>query len=83
MQLTGDIFNIPTKRLQTHKVCAIGAAINAGMAINMFHHEEEAVKNVTKVLEAFYPIKENVKIYNDIFNNVYKKDIMYKYTRHN
>lgn len=73
MQLTADIFNMPAKRLQTHEVCAIGAAINAGMAINMFLNEEEAVKNMTKVSKVFYPIKENVQVYDDIFNNIYKK----------
>lgn len=73
MQLTADIFNMPAKRLQTHEVCAIGAAINAGLAVNMFENEEDAVKNMTRVSEVFYPIKENVEVYNDIFNNVYNK----------
>lgn len=73
MQLTADIFNMPAKRLQTHEVCAIGAAINAGLAINMFDNEEEGVKCMTKVAEVFQPIDKNVQVYDDIFNNVYKK----------
>lgn len=73
MQLTADIFNIPAKRLHTHEVCAIGAAINAGIAVGIFQDEEEGVKRMTKVKDVFYPIKDNVRIYDDIFNNVYKK----------
>lgn len=72
MQLTADIFNLPVKRLQTHEVCAVGAAINAGMAMKMFDSEKQAVKRMTKVSKVFYPINENAKIYDDIYNNVYK-----------
>lgn len=73
MQLTADIFNLPVKRLSTHEVCGVGAAINAARAINMFRSEEEAVKNMTKVSQVFTPIKGNVEVYDDIYKNVYKQ----------
>ncbi len=78
MQLTADIFNVKTIRLQTHEVCAVGAAISAGVAINVFENEEDGVNKIVKKDKIFYPIKENTKIYDDIYNNVYKK--IYKTT---
>jgi sugar (pentulose or hexulose) kinase len=73
MQLTADIFNIPCVRLSTSEVCAIGAAITAGVWAKMFFSFEEGVKQMVKEEQTFYPIPENVEAYNHIFDNVYKK----------
>lgn len=73
MQLTADIFDVKTIRLQTSEVCALGAAISAGVVINVFKDEEDGVSKMVKREKVFYPIKENTKIYNDIYKNVYKK----------
>lgn len=73
MQLTADIFNIPCVRLSTSEVCAIGAAITAGVWAKMFSSFEEGVKQMVKEEQTFYPIPENVETYNHIFDNVYKK----------
>ena len=66
MQLTADIFNMPAKRLQTHEVCAIGAAINAGLAVNMFENEEEAVKNMNDLLFSPDPFRSGFFVF-DLF----------------
>lgn len=65
--------NSPVKRLHTHEACAIGATINAGLAVGMFKDEKDAVNRMTKISEVFHPIQQNVDAYEDIFNNVYKK----------
>ncbi len=72
MQLTADIFNIKTIRLQTHEVCAVGAAIAAGIGSGIFKDEEDGIKKMVKVDKVFYPIPKNSKIYDDIYKNVYK-----------
>lgn len=76
MQITADIFNVNTIRLQIPEVCALGAAIPAGIAVGMFKNEEDGLKQMLKGKEVFTPKLENVKIYEDIYENVYKK--MYK-----
>ena len=73
MQLTADIFNIKTIRLQTHEVCAAGAAIVAGIAVNIFKDEQDGVNKIVKKDKIFYPIQENRVTYDDIYINVYKK----------
>lgn len=78
MQLTADVFNVKPIRLHTHEVCAVGAAISGGVAINMFKDEEDGVNKMVKKDKTFYPIEKNVKIYEDIYKNVYKK--VYKTT---
>lgn len=79
MQLTADIFNVKTIRLQTHEVCAAGAAIAAGVAVGIFKDEQDGVNKIVKKAQVFCPVEENRIIYDDIFNNVYKK--AYKVSR--
>lgn len=78
MQLTADVFNVKTIRLHTPEVCAVGAAISAGVAINVFEDESDGVSKLVRKEKVFYPIEKNVKIYSDIYKNVYKK--VYKTT---
>ncbi len=79
MQLTADIFNVPTIRLQTHEVCAVGAAIAAGVAVGIFEDEQDGVNKIVRQETVFYPNEINREIYHDIYKNVYKK--MYKTSR--
>ena len=71
MQITADILNRPTVRLDTVEVCAIGAAILGGMAVGVFKSAEEGVKSMREEVKVFTPNPENVKIYEDLYNNVY------------
>ena len=73
MQLTADIFNVKTIRLQSKEVCAVGAAISAGIAVNIFKDEQDGVDKIVKVDQTFYPIPSNVVIYEDLYTNVYKE----------
>ncbi len=71
MQITADILNRPTVRLNTIEVCAIGAAILGGMAVGVFKSAEEGVKAMREEVKVFTPNPENVKIYEDLYKNVY------------
>lgn len=73
MQLTADIFNVKTIRLQTHEVCAAGAAIAAGVAVGLFENEQDGVNKIVRKERTFYPLEENRETYDDIYKNVYKK----------
>lgn len=59
-------------------MCAVGAAISAGVAINVFEDESDGVEKLVRKEKVFYPIEKNVRIYRDIYKNVYKK--VYKTT---
>ncbi len=76
MQMTADVFNIPCIRLKHKEVCAIGAAIPAGVAVGIYENFGEAVSALVEEKDVFAPIEQNVKVYNDIYDNIY--DQLYK-----
>lgn len=73
MQLTADIFNVPATRLKTKEVCGQGAAIPAGIYASFYEDEKDGVEHMLKVDKVFEPIPQNVKVYEDIYKNVYLK----------
>ena len=73
MQITADIFNLPASRVHTSNLSALGAAIDAAVTLNIYHNFPEAVDNMVRVKETFTPHAENVKIYDRLFNEVYKE----------
>lgn len=76
LQLTADIFNLPVEKPHTYETSALGAAINAAVGLNFYPDFETAIHKMTRVGEVYHPIPENVKIYDQLFNRVYRK--MYK-----
>ncbi len=73
MRITADVFGLRTCRLHTSNLSALGAAINATVALNIYNDFPEAVANMVRVKETFTPRDENVKIYDRLFHEVYKK----------
>jgi sugar (pentulose or hexulose) kinase len=73
MQMTADIFNLPASRVHTSNLAALGAAIDAAVTLNIYHDFPEAVDNMVRVKKTFTPHAKNVKIYDRLFNEVYKE----------
>jgi sugar (pentulose or hexulose) kinase len=73
MQITSDIFNLPVSRMHTSNLSALGAAIDATVALRIYHNFSEAVDEMVRVKETFTPREGNVGIYDQLFNEVYKK----------
>ena len=73
MQLTADIFNLPATRLSNTEVCAAGAAINAGIWAGIYKDYEDGVASMMREHKTFYPIPQNVEIYERIYHDIYKK----------
>lgn len=73
MQLTADIFNLPATRHSHTEICAAGAAINAGLWAGIYKDYEDGVACMVREDETFYPIRENVEIYERIYHDIYKK----------
>lgn len=73
VQIAADIFNLPTSRMATSEICALGAAIDTAVGTGMFNSFEEAVASMVKKGKTFEPIPANHRIYNDLYNDVYKR----------
>lgn len=72
-QIAADIFNLPVTKIQTTETSSLGAAMAGFLAIKEYDSVEEAVENMVTPTETFYPNPDNVKVYDMLFNNVYKK----------
>ncbi len=72
-QITADIFGKPVVRVQTNETASLGAAMSGFLSIGEFHTPEEAVKAMVRVTDRFEPNEENHRIYQDYFENGYKK----------
>jgi xylulokinase len=70
-QIVSDVLNVPLVRVTTDD-SSIGSAMLAGVASGVFSSFRESVEICSKTSELVYPIRENVKVYEEGFK-VYKE----------
>ncbi|HUV52939.1 MAG TPA: FGGY-family carbohydrate kinase, partial [Dehalococcoidia bacterium] len=73
MQITADVFGLPTRRMHTGNLSALGAAIDATIALKIHNSFPQAVDNMVRVKDTFTPKDENARIYDRLFKEVYVK----------
>lgn len=76
MQLTADVFGLPTAKPHLYETSGLGAAINIAVGLGLHSDFETAIKAMTHVGEVFEPDVKNQQMYDELYNDVYKK--MYK-----
>ncbi len=73
MQLTADIFGLPTTNPHVYEASGLGAAMDAAVGLKLHPDFKSAVKEMTRTSSTFEPIAENHKIYDELYNQVYLK----------
>jgi len=73
MQITADIFGLPTERLHTFETSGLGAAINGAVGTGFYENHEQAVAAMVRKGKRFTPNPISREIYDRLFNDVYKK----------
>ena len=73
MQITADIFGLPAVRIHTADLSALGAAIDAAVALGVHKSFPEAVARMVRVKSTFQPVTENARVYDRLFRDVYIK----------
>ncbi|MBE0430462.1 MAG: FGGY-family carbohydrate kinase [Dehalococcoidia bacterium] len=73
MQITADVFGLPAMRIHTVNLSALGAAIDAAVAMGVHKSFPEAVERMIRVKAAFQPVPDNARIYDRLFREVYVK----------
>ena len=73
VQIAADMFNLPTVRMATSEISALGAAMAAAVGTGMYANFEEAVAAMVRRGKIFVPNQQNHSIYSQLFNEVYKK----------
>jgi len=76
MQLTADIFGLPTARPHIYETSGLGASIDAAVGLGLHNDFESAVKAMTRVGEVFEPDVKTHQLYSELYHDIYKK--MYK-----
>ncbi len=76
MQLTADIFGLPTARPHIYETSGLGAAIDAAVGLDLYPDFETAVNKMTHVGQVFEPDLKTHRLYDELYHTVYKK--MYK-----
>ncbi len=73
MQLTADIFNLPTHRPHTFETSGLGAAINAAVGLGYYKSYAQATEAMTHIDRTFYPEQKNIELYDKLYRRVYRK----------
>ena len=71
-QVYADLFGLPVERVQTVETSSLGAAIGGFLSLGVYKTPEEAVAKMVRVTKTFQPNPENTKVYDELFNGVYK-----------
>jgi sugar (pentulose or hexulose) kinase len=76
MQLTADIFGLPTSNPHIYETSGLGAAIDAAVGLKLHPDFDTAVKEMTRICNTIEPNPANHRIYEELYQKVYCK--MYK-----
>jgi sugar (pentulose or hexulose) kinase len=79
MQLTADIFGLPTSRPHVYEASGLGAAIDAAVGLKLHPDFPTAVAEMTHPGTIFDPIPKNHHLYDELYRHVYLK--MYRHLR--
>ncbi len=71
LQITADVFNLPTARPHIYETSSLGAAINAAVGLGWYPDHETAVTSMCRLGRVFEPNKDNAEIYEELYTRVY------------
>jgi len=70
-QIAADIFNKKIYRVQTFETSGLGAAVAAFTALGHYSHVDDAVKEMVHESSVFYPQRQAVNQYEQIYRKIY------------
>ncbi|MEI6803303.1 MAG: FGGY-family carbohydrate kinase [Burkholderiales bacterium] len=73
MQLTADIFGLPTSRAHLYETSGLGAAIDAAVGLGWHADFASAIQKMTRIGQTFTPIAANRATYDALYRRVYQK----------
>ena len=79
MQLTADVFGLPTTRPHLYETSGLGAAIDTAVGLGFHSDFESAVTSMTRPGDRFEPSASNHRLYDELYRKVYKQ--MYRRLR--
>jgi len=71
MQITADVFGLPTARPHVYETSGLGAAIDAAVGVGLHPDFATAVRQMTHLGDVFEPDREASRIYDALYRRVY------------
>lgn len=73
LQLTADLFGLPTSRPSIYETSGLGAAVDAAVGLGYYPDFKSAVNAMTRSGDLFEPDMANHRMYDDLYHEVYKQ----------
>ena len=73
VQLTADVFGLPTGRPHTYETAGLGAAIDAAVGLGIHPTFEAAVAAMTRLVEVRDPDPATHALYDELYRDVYRR----------
>jgi sugar (pentulose or hexulose) kinase len=73
MQITAEVFNLPTIRPAIHEASALGAAMLAAAGVGLYPEVEAAVAAMARIARTFEPDPDHAAVYDRLYARVYRK----------
>ena len=73
VQLTADIFGLPTSRPHTHETSGLGAAIDGAVGLGLHTSFEAAIGAMTRMAETVDPDPARHALYDRLYHRVYRR----------
>jgi len=73
IQLTADIFGLPTGRPHTHETSGLGAAVDAAVGLGIHSSVVVAVADMTRLAETIDPDPARHRLYDELYRKVYRR----------
>jgi sugar (pentulose or hexulose) kinase len=73
MQITANIFNLPSERPHLYETSGLGAAILGAVGVGLYPDFPSALKAMTRVGRVFEPEPQHVAVYEQLYQKVYCK----------
>jgi sugar (pentulose or hexulose) kinase len=72
LQITADLFGLPTARPHLYETSGLGAAIDGAVGLGLHTSFESAVRDMTRVGQVFDPDPATHQLYDQLYQRVYK-----------
>jgi sugar (pentulose or hexulose) kinase len=72
MQITADVFGLPTARPHVYEASGLGAAIDASVGLHLHPDFKTAVSEMSHLGDTFEPDPKNHAIYDRLYHQVYR-----------
>lgn len=73
LQVTADVFGLPTARPHTYETSGLGAAIDAAVGLGLHSDFATATREMTRIGRMFEPDPATHAIYNELYEQVYRR----------